>query len=453
MKRTVTDHDAPTTVFIQRKKKKQKLFRWNTREGYERFKKIIESMGHTMVDSLETWLKKRYNWNSKPPILCGKCGARNAASINSILYARKGIGCPCRHKTKWRPPALLTIDDSKKGDDAVNNVIGLIQSVGWEVAKMREATQADLAVRRTGSNGDWLPVQVKSCSTGKGRFPNLKGYSNMILAFVELNECKCGNIWLGRRDDFPATQVDNIRGNKYCGGKRLSYEPYRVLNVGNLNARLHSFDTDPYIIKRTLDYLNVPTQWTQRKEHLSQMLFRVVLTSFGHKMTPPNYENTVTDWFLNGSISVQDKTAGRMACLQYVVSFHKNNGSVNGKKQYQPYFQGDNDVYLIFVLDQEYNKSDFHCSVEDFLTLTNNSSLRGCYLFREADLISTGHIATSTQPGKVTIMLPVPNADGTFEAGYPRIHNFEPHFYHKTNFKGLIDKILTVKRRDIFVDT
>ena len=312
---------------------------------------------------------------------------------------------------------------------------------------MREATQADLAVRRTGSDDQWMPIQVKSCSIGKGKFNIGKNYANMILALVELNAVNGGELWIGRRDDFPATGVRNIRANKYCGGKTLSYETYRVLDAHNLNARLHSFDTDPYIIKRPLDYLNVPSGSMRRKELLSQILFRSVLASHGHTMTPPKYENTATDWFLTGSISVQDKTVGFQHSLQYQVAFHKSNGVVNGKAKIQPYAEGDNQVYLIYVLDQEYKKADFEGSFDDFMELTKTASLRGCYMFREADLIATGHIATATQPGKINSRVPVPNADGTFEAkrtygGAKRMHNFQRNYFHKTNFKNMIDSMI-----------
>ena len=147
----------------------------------------------------------------------------------------------------------------------------------------------------------------------------------------------------------------------------------------------------------------------------------------------------------DGSISVQDKTVGRKEGLQYHVSFHKHNGVVGGQYQYHPYAPGDNSVYLIFVLDQDYKKSDFQGSVEDFLSLANKSTLRGCYMFREVDLISTRHIATATQPGKMSLHLPVPNADGTFNANKTdanRTHNMQPYYYHKTNFKALIGAIM-----------
>ena len=348
------------------------------------------------------------------------------------------IGCACRFKSKWRPPALPIRDTSKKGDDAVNYIIGLIHKLKvWEVTKMREGTQADLAVRK-GADGFWLPVQVKSCSTGKGCFPHLKGYDNMVLCLVELNSGKGGEFWLGRRDDFPSSLVKNIRGKRY----KDRYERFRVLDASDLNDRLRSFDTDSYIRKRPLDYLNVPSHWAHRKEHLSQTLFRAVLASFGHTMSFPNYENSATDWFLNGRIAVQDKTVGWKSFLQYIVPFKKSNGSVDGKKQCQPYAPGDNDLYILFVLDQDYNKSDLKGSADDFMVLAKNASLRGCYMFREADLLATGHIATASQTGKITLQLPVPNADGTFESGMPRTHNMQPYYFHKTNFKALIGAMM-----------
>ena len=435
MKRSpiLTDDRNPT-----KKKKKRKYIFWNTDIGYETFQEWSKAEGHTMVDTLETWLEKNYNSRSKPPVLCGKCGARNESARIDAIIKGQNIGCACRHQLVRRTPDL----NCKKGDVSVNYVISHIQSVGWEVAKMREATTADLAVRRTGSDGDWLPIQVKSCSTGSGRFQGLKGYSNMILCLVELNKGEGGDFWIGRRDAFPQTNVGNIRGKN----SKDTYERFRVLDASNLNARLHSFDTDPYIKKRSLDYLNVPSEWTQRKEHLSQTLFRSVLRSFGHTMTAPEYENTVIDWFLNGSISVQDKTIGASNGWQYFANLHKSNGYVDGNQQFQPYASGDNDFYLFFVLDQEYKKSDFQCSVDEFVALTKKASLRGCYAFREAELIATGHIATATQPGKINIRLPVPNANGTFKAkitrGAMRNHNFEPHYFHKTNFKRMVNSML-----------
>ncbi len=279
----------------------------------------------------------------------------------------------------------------------------------------------------------------------------------MIICLVELTDGEGGEFWIGRRDDFPLTNVNNIRGKKNVGGTRLSYEPYRVHDASNLNARLHSFDTDSYIIKRSLDYLNVPSAWRHRKEHRSQILFRDILRFFGHTMTFPKYENTATDWFLTGSISVQDKTVGWNNGWQYRVNFHKNNGWIDGKKQIQPYALGDNDIYLIFVLDQEYDEDDFEGSAEDFLALAKKASLRGCYMFREADLLATRHIATATQPGKIALYLPVPNADGTFNAnkrGAKRTHNFSHHYFHHTKFKSLVDELMKEQKvPDKFYDT
>jgi len=277
----------------------------------------------------------------------------------------------------------------------------------------------------------------------------------MILCLVELKDGEGGEFWIGRRDDFPSTMV-NIRGKKGGRYSTDTYDTYRVIDVSNLNARLHSFDTDPYIIKRSLPYLNVPKHWTQRKEHLSQTLFRAVLAEFGHTMTFPKHENTATDWFLNDR-SIQDKTVGHIAWKQYHVNFNKSNGSVSCKQQIQPYFQGDNDIYLIFVLDQEYDVADFEGSADDFIEIAETASLRGCYMFREADLLATGHIATATQAGKVFLLLPVPNADGTFEdrkgkRGDNRVHDFRTHYFHKNNFKGLVDTLLNGRSR-IDVDT
>ena len=154
---------------------------------------------------------------------------------------------------------------------------------------------------------------------------------------------------------------------------KARYEAYRVNS--DLEARLESLATNPDVVKRPLEVLNVPSKWTHRKEHLSQTLFAQILESFGHTMRYPTYENTATDWFLNGR-AVQDKTVGRKNRAQYQVRFKKSNGS----GQVIPYSQGDNALYLIFVLDQAYTESDFRCSVADYLTnLVLSLSLKGCF--------------------------------------------------------------------------
>jgi hypothetical protein len=352
-----------------------------------------------------------------------------------------------KNNPKNNPKKRVKKNTSKKGDDSVNYVIALILAIGcWETKKMTEGTAADVAIRRTRTDL-WMPVQVKSCSTGKGEFNNLKGnYKNMIMFLVELTDGVGGNVWIGRRDDFPTTQVGNIYVKSRKKSKHhKTYDAFRVLNPQNLNARIHSLDTDPYIFKKSLAFWNVPGDGKKRKEALSVILFKAVLAGFGHSMQQPEYENTATDWFLNGN-SIQDKTAGTIHWKQYHVNLHKSAGIKNGIQQYQPYAKGDNGFYLVFIMDNIHTDAFMtKLSVEQFLELSRTASLRGCYLFSEADLVATGHIATSTQKGKQVIYLPVPNADGSFEDPGPkshRTHDFKSNYFHKDNFRELLDKIL-----------
>jgi len=338
-------------------------------------------------------------------------------------------------------PKKVKQNTSKKGDDAVNFTISIIRAIGiWDAKKMGEGTAADLAIRRAGTKDDWMPMQFKSCSTGKGKFSNLKGYGNMILCLVELTDGVGGKVWIGRRDQFPPTEVGDIYGKR----KKAYYDQFRVLNPQNLNDRLHLFNTDPYIIKRPLNVWNVPNSGSKRKEALSVILFKVILASFGHTMVMPEYENTVTDWLLNERIPSQDKTAGRMNGMQYLVALHKSNGSRNNK---QPYYIGDNQFYLIFIPDIIYTVDALEeLSIEEFLTLSTTASLRGCYLFSEEELIAIGKIHTPKQEGQKHIRLPVPNADGSFEPeskySKGRIHNFQPNYFHKNNFGELFERML-----------
>ena len=339
-------------------------------------------------------------------------------------------------------------DNCKKGDDSVNYLIALILATGeWEVKKMGEGTAADFAVRRRGTDDAWMPFQAKSCSTGNGRFQNLHGYANMIMCLVELTDGVGGNVWIGRRDDFPPIKVENIYGKKGGRWSTETYDPFRVLNPANLNARLHSFDSDSYVVKRSLNYWNVPSTGKTRKERLSVILFERIAASFGHTIVAPKYENTATDWYLNRIISGQDKTAGAMIAKQYYVNLHKCAGFKNGKRQTQPYAVCDNQFYLVFVGDKPYtDKFMKDLSIEEFLDLSNTASLRGCYLFSEAELVATGHIATATQKGLKAIYLPVPNADGSFEPESKhspgRKHNFQQNYFHKTMFEELFQKMI-----------
>ena len=344
---------------------------------------------------------------------------------------------------------IIKKNTSKKGDDSVNYMIARINALGnWEATKMGEATFADFAVRRKGTADAWMPVQVKSDSTGRGQF-NIKGkYENMVICLVELTNGVGGNIWISLRNDFPKVLVKNIYGKKNLDEHHKNYNAFRVLTQENLNARLHSFDTNSDIKKRSLDYLNVPSCGKKRKERLSFVLFERIAISFGHTIVAPEYENSATDWLLNGTISVQDKTVGIIEGSQFKVSLLKSNGWKNGKQQTQPYSVGDNNFYIMFVGEEHYtDKYMQNLSVEQFLELTNTSKLRGCYLFSEAELIATGHIATNDQKGIKMIRLPIPNPDGTFEpehkgGGRPRIHNFQQNYFHNTNFQELFQKML-----------
>ena len=66
-----------------------------TLDGYMRLKHRVEQeLGHTMVDSAETWVEKRYKIRSKPYVICGRCGTTcKSAQIDSIMTHGNGIGC------------------------------------------------------------------------------------------------------------------------------------------------------------------------------------------------------------------------------------------------------------------------------------------------------------------------------------------------------------------------
>ena len=92
---------------------KKKNVRYNSEKGFDRVNNHVKSLGHSLVDNLESWLKNRYNAQSKPPVLCGKCGRRReSANINSIMKFCS-IGCGCDQFT-W---------DSKIGFERYQNKV------------------------------------------------------------------------------------------------------------------------------------------------------------------------------------------------------------------------------------------------------------------------------------------------------------------------------------------
>lgn len=111
---------------------------------------------------------------------------------------------------------------------------------------------------------------------------------------------------------------------------------------------------------------------------------------------------------------------------------HKSNNKVKGKCGFQTYSLGGNYIYTFFVLDQACNLANFHGELDDFMALAKTALLCGCYMFCEANLITTGYISPTEHPGQKMIRLPMPNADGTFVAtsrvGVTRTHNFQPYY-------------------------
>ena len=125
--------------------KRSKRPRWKSKLGFATFKAHLEKLGHVLLLDEQEWLRKVSGARSKPPIRCGTCGALNqTARIDCIVNMGQGIGCACRHTSKWRTPNPSTKNDSKKGDDAVNYILKRIQTLdGWEAVKMREGTRID----------------------------------------------------------------------------------------------------------------------------------------------------------------------------------------------------------------------------------------------------------------------------------------------------------------------
>ena len=81
-----------------------KRTRYNSKNGFEKCQQRYEvELGHTLVDTLESWLANKYQTFSTPPVLCGKCGSRcEKVRINDVMHGQN-IGCVrCRTVSKRR---------------------------------------------------------------------------------------------------------------------------------------------------------------------------------------------------------------------------------------------------------------------------------------------------------------------------------------------------------------
>jgi hypothetical protein len=85
-------------------RKRKRPTKWNSSDGFTRFRARIQELGHQLLDTEELWLSNKYNYISKPPVQCKDCQQQCiTACINSIMNKGTNIGCPCRHRSERRP--------------------------------------------------------------------------------------------------------------------------------------------------------------------------------------------------------------------------------------------------------------------------------------------------------------------------------------------------------------
>jgi hypothetical protein len=320
---------------------------------------LFREAGCQFLETEEDYAK--FNVRNKVSFI-SKCGHNNTVFLSNFLQKRSGVICKNCIKTTVREKidrycAKEKDDFSSTGQyQEYHGFLRLKERLEgkFNIVKTNEGCLADFLVRPKGTTSDeWLMVQLK---TTQGICHNLysfgfrhKNYHNCCIILFCINDDKT---WLLRNEDIKVKRKINIGLTEKSEYFKHQVTPKKLIK------RLLKGYTELQLITEKEGL--TPQQKYQRRE---QEYFKYREECFPYlKIQYPDGDGLVYDLCING-LRVQDKVCTNLIHKNsYKMQLHRNNGSINGIKQYQNYQKGDNNFYWGWV-----NKQIFYLFPEDVL--------------------------------------------------------------------------------------
>lgn len=190
----------------------------------------------------------------------------------------------------------------------------------------------------------YLPFQLKSTKSkynGSYSFGICgKEYINMLIILVAVEDKK---IWI---------LDNNLINNKKklsIGSQKSKYSCYEINNE-NLEKKIIEYyiEYDSYLIDKK--FANIPISDNQKKEYEYKLLRESKLNFLNFE--EPEKNQQCYDFIIN-NFRIQEKIASkRKDRNSYTCSIFKSNGTINGKRNFKCYENGDNDFYWIHIPDK-----------------------------------------------------------------------------------------------------
>lgn len=244
-----------------------------------------------------------------------------------------------------------------------NTGVNLIREIckdSFEIIKTRECCEADILIRPKGMAEDkWLKIQLKVSNYRRYAYNIRREYTNMLILLVHLDDKK---FWL--------IESNETKQEKIMIGKEKSiYDTYETTNINSS----FTYWYNRQIYNTTFEEGNMP------QSICAQLEYKFVK----HRKSKINFLNFI-DSEIDGLVydfKINDLKIQEKVCTdsdnKKIVSLYKSNGTINKKRQYQSYYEHDNDFYWF----NDKNKKTF-------------------YVIPEKEFILRGYVSTEQTEGK-----------------------------------------------------
>ena len=288
--------------------------------------------------------------------------------------------------------------------EAIRLMYPILTEANYEVKRVRDGAKADICVRKKGEEL-FYGVQIKSCSKrdrrGVAFFANILGYDMPVI-------CVCNDtceMWIFRGEELTKKVFSIGRTSKYDIHKVTKHTLANTLNTLLSHYTPHKqcyWDTYGLGIAHLKEH--VTSLQADAIREIDGKSFRI-----RRSMAVDRVENTVSDCEVKFGTDVFLPAQEKIVCTLrnetgFYVPMRKKDGMIHGKQTRQPYSEGDNAYYIAYLthLDGEFKTAKTR---EEAMRL----KLVGLYVFHESILIEKGVLSTSTQIGKTTMFVYLPD--------------------------------------------
>ena len=249
-------------------------------------------------------------------------------------------------------------------------------------------------------------LQIKSATQrykrGVAMFSKVNKYPDLIVICVLLSEEK---VWIFHGRELIKRDLGI--------GKTSKYNQHEV-PLENIDQRLTTM-LEEYQ-QHDVDYFNRQLSPTQLNEYLTHQRWVAQTKARVKPKELGDLENGVVDCIeLRGGeveIRIQEKIA-YLKGYGFFAPLRKNSGQNGKSRAFQPYNEGDCDVYRVFIntYDGEWSHGKYKSKIESGTTI-------GWFEFTESVLIARGYITTNDTIGKQGLKCFLPE-DVCLEVGFP----------------------------------